>query len=317
MPLISVVIPVYNGETTIKQTIESVLTQTFSDFELIIINDGSQDNTLTIIQSLSDNRIQIFSYPNAGLPVSRNRGLSHAVGKYVSFIDADDLWTNDKLESQLKILENNPAADIAYSWTDYIDEQGNFLCHGNHLTFNGNVYEQLLISNFLENGSNPLITRQALIEVGGFDPSLKSAEDWDLWLRLAVRYLFVAVSSPQILYRVSGNSMSANILNMEDACLQVIERAFTQAPESIKNLKLHSVVNLYKYLTCKSLQAPLHRDKSFLGAKFLWKFFIYNPKRLQYLHFTLTLLIKILMIIILPSQWLTALLKNKKNSVNF
>ncbi|BAY97879.1 glycosyl transferase family protein [Tolypothrix tenuis PCC 7101] len=315
MPLISVVIPVYNGEKTIKQTIKSVLNQTFNDFELIIINDGSQDKTLTIIQSIADKRIRLFSYPNAGLSVSRNRGLSHAVGKYISFIDADDLWTNDKLDSQIKILENNPNADIAYSWTDYIDEQGNFLCNGNHSTFNGNVYEKLLISNFLENGSNPLITRQALVEVGGFDSSLKSAEDWDLYLRLAARYLFVAVSSPQILYRVSETSMSANLLKMEDACLQVINRAFTQAPESLRNLKLHSLVNLYKYLTCKSLQAPLNRNKSFLGAKFLWNFFIYNPKRLQDIQFTLTLLIKILMIIVLPYNLVKALLNNRKINV--
>ena len=91
MPLISVIIPVYNGEITIKETIDSVLTQTFLDFELIVINDGSQDLTLKIVSSILDPRLKVFSYPNAGLAATRNRGISHASGEYISFIDADDL----------------------------------------------------------------------------------------------------------------------------------------------------------------------------------------------------------------------------------
>ncbi|BAY12821.1 glycosyl transferase family protein [Calothrix sp. NIES-2098] len=316
MVSISVIIPVYNGEKTIQETIESVLNQTFSDFEIIVINDGSEDSTLEIVKSFTDHRIRIFSYANAGLAVSRNRGLSHAVGKYISFIDADDLWTKSKLESQLKRLQDNPSADVAYSWTNYIDEQGNFLTQGAHLTFNGNVYEKLLMGNFLENGSNPLINKQALIEVGGFDTSLKSAEDWDLWLRLAIRYLFVGVSSPQILYRVSATSMSTNLLRMENACLQVMERAFSQAPESIQKLKSQSITHLYRYLTCKSLQEPLNRQKSFLAAKFLLIFFIHDKHRLQSMRFTLTILLKIIIVIIFPVNLAKLLLITRKKTAN-
>jgi glycosyltransferase involved in cell wall biosynthesis len=91
MPLISVVIPVYNGEKTILETIESVLNQSFTDFEIIVINDGSQDATLEIVSSIKDPRLKVFSYPNAGQAIARNRGVSHAVGEFVSFLDADDL----------------------------------------------------------------------------------------------------------------------------------------------------------------------------------------------------------------------------------
>jgi glycosyltransferase involved in cell wall biosynthesis len=108
MPLISVVIPVYNGEKTIQETIKSVLNQTFQSLELIIVNDGSNDETLKVISIIKDPRIKVFSYPNAGLSASRNRGLAHATGEYISFIDADDLWTPDKLEAQLKVLQENP-----------------------------------------------------------------------------------------------------------------------------------------------------------------------------------------------------------------
>jgi glycosyltransferase involved in cell wall biosynthesis len=271
MSLISVIIPVYNGEKTIRETIESVLTQTFRDFELIILNDGSQDSTLEIVSSIQDSRLKVFSQPNAGLAASRNRGTFHAVGEYISFIDADDLWTPDKLETQLKALQDNPEAAVAYSWTNYIDESGQFLRRGGYLTANGDVYAKLLVVDFLENGSNPLIHRQALIQVGGFDESLPAAEDWDILLRLAAQYSFVAVPYPQILYRVSANSMSAHVVRQEAACLKVLERAFNQAPESLQYLKKYSMANLYRYLSFKVLDAYPDRKRGLIAARFLWQ----------------------------------------------
>lgn len=113
LPRISVIIPAYNSENTIIHTINSVLNQTFTDLELIVINDGSQDSTLDIVKQIQDPRIKVFSYSNAGGNVSRNRGLKLAVGEFVSFLDADDLWTPNKLESQLKALEKNLSAKVA------------------------------------------------------------------------------------------------------------------------------------------------------------------------------------------------------------
>jgi glycosyltransferase involved in cell wall biosynthesis len=271
MSLISVIIPVYNGEKTIRETIESVLNQTFRNFELIILNDGSQDSTLEVVSSIQDFRLKVFSHPNAGLAASRNRGTFHAVGEYISFIDADDLWTPDKLETQLKALQDNPEAAVAYSWTNYIDESGQFLRRGGYLTANGDVYAKLLVVDFLENGSNPLIRRQALIQVGGFDESLPAAEDWDILLRLAAQYSFVAVPHPQILYRVSANSMSAHVVRQETACLKVLERAFNQAPESLQYLKKYSMANLYRYLSFKVLDAYPDRKRGLIAARFLWQ----------------------------------------------
>src|SRR4028119_546862 len=117
MPIISVIIPAYNAERTIKETIQSVLNQSFQDLELLIINDGSQDSTLDVVESIQDPRIRVFCYLNAGSSASRNRGIGLAKGEYISFIDADDLWTVDKLESQFKALQENPKAAVAYSWT--------------------------------------------------------------------------------------------------------------------------------------------------------------------------------------------------------
>src|SRR5919202_991349 len=144
MRLISVIIPVYNGEKTIQETIESVLKQTFSNFELIVIDDGSQDSTLQIVSTIQDTRLKIFSYSNAGVSTSRNRGLSHATGEFISFIDADDLWTLDKLESQLKALQENPNAAVAYSWTNWIDRSNQLLGRGSYLPEQGDVFAKLL-----------------------------------------------------------------------------------------------------------------------------------------------------------------------------
>lgn len=281
MPLISVVIPVYNGEKTIRQTIESVINQTFSNFELIVIDDGSQDSTLDIVRSISDSRLKVFSFPNAGLAASRNRGIQLASGDYISFIDADDLWTGDKLEAQLKALLDNPQAAVAFSWTDCIDESGQFSRRGNYSTVSGNVYAQLLLTDFIENGSNLLIRSEAFKKVSYFNESLPAAEDWEMWLRLAANYEFVVVPSPQVLYRLSTTSMSANVVRQEAACLQVIDQAFAQAPDSVQHLKKPSLANLYKYLTYKVLAGVPDPQAGKIAVRFWWQVLHHQPELWQ------------------------------------
>ena len=274
---ISVIIPVFNGEKTIEETINSILNQTFKDIEIIIINDGSTDATLEIIKNISDSRIKIFSYPNAGLSVCRNRGIDRAKGEYISFIDADDLWTPDKLELQWQALQSNPQAAVAYSWTDYIDESSKFLKSGRRIKINGDAFSKLLITNFLENGSNPLIRQEAL-EIGGFDESLTAAEDKDMWLRLAANYEFACVEKPQILYRTSTTSMSTNLKRQEIASLKVIERGFSYPKaEKLQHLKKQSLSHLYQYLTFKAIEAPPKQRQTLTAVYFLWNWIKNNP----------------------------------------
>jgi glycosyltransferase involved in cell wall biosynthesis len=315
MCIISVIIPVYNGEKTIQETIESVLNQTYTDFELIIINDGSQDSTLEIISSFKDSRIKVFSYANAGVSASRNRGISHARGEYISFIDADDLWTPDKLEAQLKALQENPQAAVAYSWTQCIDESGEASRRGSHISDSGDVYAKLLLIDFIESGSNPLIRKYALIKVGGFDEYLTHSEDRDLWLRLAARYHFVAVSSPQILYRVSMNSASANVGAMEAGSLKFVEKAFAQAPESLQYLRRHSIANIYKGLVFKALEGEPGRQQGIMAARLLWCTVRYDL-RLVRSRVIPKALFKIAVMVILPPQIAQPLLTKIKGLAN-
>ena len=315
MPIISVILPAYNSEKTIKRTINSVLQQTFTDLELIIINDGSQDSTLDIISQFNDFRVKVFSYPNSGGNISRNRGIQVASGKFLSFLDADDLWTVDKLQRQLQTLQENTDVKVAYSWTDYIDENDNFLLSGTYISVNGDVYEQLFITNFLENGSNPLIDREVILELGGFDESLNAGQDWDMWLRLANKYNFVAVPSVQILYRISPNSRSSNLKRQEEGCIKVLEKAYQARPSLSKLTRRKSLANLYKYLTCKALQQPFTRQKSLNAARFLCKYVINDSSRFKHAFFSLKLLIKIAIIIVLPAAYPVILLISKSAKV--
>lgn len=272
MPLISVVIPAYNAEKTIKSTVESVLNQSFSDLELLVINDGSKDSTLDILSNIKDSRLKVFSHPNSGPQFSRNRGIKEATGEYISFLDADDLWTLDKLESQFNALQTNPEAAVAYSWTNWIDESDRFLRRGSYTSATGNVFTKLLLIDFVESGSNPLIRRTALDAVGDFDESLVGGQDWDMWLRLAAKFPFTVVPSPQILYRKypNSNSWSNNVERQEIGFKRVIEKALAEAPDSVKRHQKNIISNRYKCLIVDALERPAGRKRALTTARFLW-----------------------------------------------
>ncbi|MBO9997407.1 MAG: glycosyltransferase [Cyanobacteria bacterium SID2] len=276
-PKISVVIPAYNSEATIRDTLDSLFAQTWTDFEVIVIDDGSSDDTLEILQACEDIRLRVFSFPNAGPSTARNRGFEKTLGEYVSFLDADDRWTPDKLEAQLNALEAHPDAAVAYSWTDYIDESGQFVRSGSHLTVNGDGLSHLLLGDFLENGSNALIRREAFATAGGFDKSLLIAHDWALFLKLAARHFIVCVPRAQILYRLTSDSVSSKVVRLERECLQVLDEAFDRAPQAFQVLRSRSLANLYQYLLYRSLQRPWTAEKCSAAVRFVEQLLAIDP----------------------------------------
>jgi glycosyltransferase involved in cell wall biosynthesis len=309
MPVISVIIPVYNAEATIRETIQSVLNQTFSDFELIVINDGSQDSTLEIISNIPDPRIKVFSYPNSGPQKSRNRGIKKATGDYLAFLDADDLWTPDKLDAQFQALEAHPEAAVAYSWTNWVDEKGQFWRRGTYISASGDVQAKLLLIDFIGSGSNPLIRRQALEKVGNFDESLVGGQDWDMWLRLAAYYPFAVVPKPQVLYRKSltSNSWSNNVERQEKGFKNVMAKALEQAPESIKSLRGDIISNRYKCLVVDALERPSSRQRGLTAARFLWIALSNDPSLLQ-ARVLVKVVLRMTIVTLLPPQQAQALL---------
>lgn len=305
---VSVIIPVYNGEKTIIETINSVIEQTYSNLELIIINDGSTDRTLELINEVKDSRLQVFSYPNGGLSMARNRGITHATGEYISFIDADDLWTSDKLELQIKAFKKSPKAGVAYSWTICVDNGGEHFHRGVKASFEGNVYKHLLVSNFIASGSNVLIRTEAVKSVGEFDITLKSCEDWDYWLRLAPNWNFVVVPKPQIIYRLSLSAMSTKVDIMEKYLLLVLERAFKSAPLELQYLKNKGISNIYQY-TSKLYLNQINTENAVYKASIrLWKCIRLNPLNLLQKN-TQVLVIKLLLIWLLTPKNALSIMK--------
>ena len=301
MPVISVVIPAYNAETTILETIRSVQSQTFSDFEILLINDGSTDKTLELLSTIDEPRLKVFSFENGGLPVARNRGIDRAVGEYIAFIDADDLWTPDKLEFQVAVLQRQPESGVAYSWTKFINEEGDFLYAQKPIFFEGNVYPQLLIVNFVANGSNILVRRQAIEAAGRFDTQLKSAEDWDYNIRLAADCPFALVPHYQILYRKSSGAMSSKVDVMEKANLFVIESAFQKAPIELQFLKKQSLSNTYKFFAKLYIEYVPTRDGIKQASRKFKKALQLYPPCLLDLE-TLRLASKLVLLQLLPGE---------------
>lgn len=249
MPLVSVIIPAYNAEDTLLETIRSVLAQTFTDIELIIIDDGSSDDTVAIARAVEDPRIRVYTFSNGGAAMARNRGIEQSTGEFLSFIDSDDLWTPDKLEKQLDALQSNPEAGGVYSWTLIMDGSGENFYPGNCESYSGDVYPQLLLSNFVGSGSNMLVRRVASDAIGGFDTTLHSHEDWDYYLRLSQQWLFAVVSEPQILYRKREDSVCSNFAVMEEYIFILHDKVFSTVPPTLQYLEPQSRAKKYEFLT--------------------------------------------------------------------
>jgi glycosyltransferase involved in cell wall biosynthesis len=277
-PKISIVIPAYNAESTIIETIESVQKQTFSDFEIIIIDDGSTDNTVEVIKNIHDRRIQVISYEHRGVSAARNQGISYANGELIAFLDADDLWTPDKLELQLAALEKYPEAGVAYSWTYFMYQQGKVIKPGHPVYFKGDVYANLLVENFLAHGSNPLIRRQVIDCIGEYDLGLTHSEDWDFYIRLASHCDFALVPKHQIFYRQSSGSTTSKIDGIEKQMLVMFEKTFKAAPTQYQYLKNRSLAWVYQYCTQQYLEYSTDLIGINQATKKLWKAIRLHPQ---------------------------------------
>jgi len=302
MPTISIIIPAYNAAKTIIDTVDSVRRQTINDWELIIVNDGSTDNTQEIVEAISEPRLKLITFTNGGVAQARNRGIAEAQGKYVAFLDADDLWLPNKLERQLQALERTPEAIAAYSWTYFMDEQQDgYVYHSSpSYQYDRDVYPQLLQGDFIHSGSNILVRRQALAQAGGFEPNCNGCEDWDMWLRLAAIGNFVVVPQHQILYRRAVGSATSNAEQMYQQGIYVIDKAYRAAPSHLQHIRSRTEANLHMYIATLYLQ---HGEDSFkvkqAGQHLRWAIAKYYPILKQ--TYMLKLLVKFALRYSLPA----------------
>lgn len=227
-PFVSVIIPAYNAAAYINATLDSVFAQTFSDYEVILVNDGSPD-TLQLEKAIEPYRhcVIYHKHENGGPSAARNAGILKARGSYVAFLDSDDLWLPDYLVEQIKILKENPTLDLIYADAVLFGESVPV-----GLTFmkcapsRGEVtFENLLRFQCSVITSCVVARKQALIDVGLFDPAFFRSEDYDLWLRLAYSGAQIAYQR-QVLarHRVRGESLAADAVLMFESKIEVYQK---------------------------------------------------------------------------------------------
>jgi GT2 family glycosyltransferase len=204
-PLVSVIVPAYNASQTIRETIDSILAQTLTDFELIIVDDGSTDDTAFIISGFTDERIQYFYQPNNERSAARNQGITLAKASYIAFIDADDLWLPGKLERQVALLKKKPELGLVYCDVFHFDGhtgENIFRYSQEAKLHHGRVAWQFLLNENFIQSPTPIVRKEVLQDVGLFDPDLIPVEDWDMWFRIARKYPINFVNQPLARYRV-------------------------------------------------------------------------------------------------------------------
>jgi glycosyltransferase involved in cell wall biosynthesis len=208
---VSVLLPAYNSGKYVTQAIESVLAQTWRDFELIVIDDGSTDNTLEMIQkcAASDPRVKVFTQPNAGLSTTLNRGISLAANEWIFRMDNDDLMRPNRIERQIAFIAEHPELSVASSLVRHIDGKDRVIGKDNSKLFTHEAIEKLIAANGLVSFSHPAVAfrKSAVLAVGGYRKQFFPTEDIDLWNRLVEKGYKVLVQPEYLLdYRMHGNS---------------------------------------------------------------------------------------------------------------
>ncbi len=243
-PLVSVVIPAFNAEVTIDDTLTSVRNQTHRHLEIIVVDDGSTDRTRSVVEAHAsiDPRIAIISQENSGVAAARNSGWKSARSEFIAFVDADDLWSPSKVEKQLAVmLASGDRVGLVYTWFAVIDERNRIRSRvpGRHIE--GDVMQFALMESFIGNGSSSLIRRHALEEVGGYDPALRKAEaegceDMLIYYRIARKFHFGLVPEHLTGYRVRAHRMSSDRLRMLRSFRMVADEMKLDHPDSAEKI---------------------------------------------------------------------------------
>ncbi|MBC8432937.1 MAG: glycosyltransferase family 2 protein [Desulfobacterales bacterium] len=224
-PIVSVIIPTYNRAKLLERAVNSVLRQTYKELELIIVNDSSKDETEKAIKKYADDRIKYICHQkNLGGSAARNTGIKAAQGKYIALLDDDDGWFPEKLEKQVKhFAEVSDNVGLVYSGFEVIDMNG-IVIQKTYPKFKGNLYMRLLERSMIGGSSVPLIKRTCFKKVGLFDQSLRSCQDWDMWMRISEHYAFDFI--PEILTKMYSHShqLSSDYSSMIPGRTRMIEK---------------------------------------------------------------------------------------------
>ncbi|MFI5252434.1 MAG: glycosyltransferase family 2 protein [Bacteroidota bacterium] len=208
MPKVSVIIPMFNAERFLRSAVESVLGQTFADFECIIIDDGSTDSSEQIIRSYHDSRIKLLrNSNNLGITKSLNKGISESIGKYICRMDADDMCVPDRLLKQVTYLDSHLDVAVVGSWVILIDTQGRNIGTEQYPGSSADIMNQIFTHNPFAH-SSVMIRRTVLDICGNYSANFLHNEDYDLWLRIAARFPVANIEEPLIMRRIHESNVT-------------------------------------------------------------------------------------------------------------
>lgn len=269
IPVVSVVIPMYNVEKYIEQSINSVLEQSYNHFELILVDDGCVDKTIDIVNRFIDPRIRIIRQANRGLSGARNTGIEAARGIYIALLDADDYWAKDKLTKHIQHLSTNPKVGVSYCPSLFINEEGELLGVGQFPKLKNITKQHIFCRNPVGNGSSPVIRRSVLSEVGYFgvkrdkyrrmyfNESLRQSEDIELWTRIALNtnWEFQGINTPLTYYRVNDSGLSADVEKQYSSWKHAVMLNKASDPKFFK--QFYSLAKAYqlRYLARRAVQS--------------------------------------------------------------
>jgi glycosyltransferase involved in cell wall biosynthesis len=259
-PKVSVIIPAYNQGQYLSQAINSVLAQTYCNFEIIVVDDGSTDESREVVSQFG-NQVRYIWQENKGLGGARNTGIRAARGELIGLLDADDEWLPNFLETMVSLARQHPEASVYYCRAQSMDTNGYKLpqIFGGLVRQTDTMYQTLLRANFLI-PSTIVARRSDIIAAGMFDQSsqdIHGCEDWDLWLHLALDHEFIGTDGCFVRYRLHGNSLSANSVGMQRAAQAVMEKHFGHDDgdyQNWSNEKRRAYGGVYRYCLLTSIQ---------------------------------------------------------------
>ncbi len=243
MPKVSVIIPTYNRERLISRALDSVLKQTFTDYEIIVVDDGSTDYTKDVLKKY-EGRIRYFYQANSGISGARNRGLAEAKGEYIAFLDSDDAWLPEKLAMQVAILDRDPTVGIVYSKMMILNEEGTHCGFKPNEPTGRNFLELIEIRGDI--ATSTVMTRKACFDkVGNFDRDLPPMEDFDMWLRISKFYkVHEAQNITLAYYYRHDNQATSNPKKVYEGLVKLESKILKMADEAPKHIRAKVIKRL-------------------------------------------------------------------------
>jgi glycosyltransferase involved in cell wall biosynthesis len=260
-PKVSIIIPAYNAATTIAASVQSIQNQTFKDWELSIIDDGSTDNTLECIQLLAegDAKIQVISHTNKGVSATRNLGIDRAKGEFIAFLDADDIWLPDKLASHLQHMEAKPSVVISFARVAFINQEGHLTGQISTAPLQNLKLEDLFCENPTSTTSNLFVRRNVFDRVGLFDTDMSFAEDLE-WLCRAIwltKGKLEGIDRVLMHYRTNQGGLSSDLSRMEAGWELLMQKVKAYAPVLVEQHYLIARAIHLRYLARRAFRLKL------------------------------------------------------------